>query len=361
MGSAGRWRHAQHDRTHQQALQAVRSLRRPRLQPSPRPRISCRDRSSDEVAEAAVHPDSLDRQPRRGSPLLRMAGQALLPAAPRSRLFERPTQRARRREEVSFRDRHLGPRRDPRSTRSRRDTVFIERGRHARRSQGCDTDVRLLARRAGRPQSPDRPRSTNLLGHVQSAGGGSMSTLQRRRGNVIVNPLRARRHRPLRRPDASDRDLGRVPAQWLRSSMPSALTGRLRRSSSRPSTPTPDARAEALVAPAGDAGADSMEPCSYGSRRIIARRTAADFRQRSCRASLYDSIYAPGTRQNRLGAPGHYRFFLAHGFDASRLPAGHQSPADRGRRHARKPRRRGRRRSPRPSSQGLFESPVEMP
>jgi hypothetical protein len=37
---------------------------------------------------------------------------------------------------------------------------------------------------------------------------------------------------------------------------------------------------------------------------------------------LYDSIYAPGTLQNYVGVPGHYRFYLGHGLDASRLPAG---------------------------------------
>ena len=36
-------------------------------------------------------------------------------------------------------------------------------------------------------------------------------------------------------------------------------------------------------------------------------------------ARLYDSIYAPGTKQNYVGDPGHYRFYLAHRFDASKL------------------------------------------
>lgn len=61
---------------------------------------------------------------------------------------------------------------------------------------------------------------------------------------------------------------------------------------------------------------------TLGSRRIIARRTAADFRRTLMPGRLYDSIYAPGTRKNRPGAPGHYRFYLAHGLDTSRLPAG---------------------------------------
>ena len=36
----------------------------------------------------------------------------------------------------------------------------------------------------------------------------------------------------------------------------------------------------------------------------------------------YDWIYAPGTFQNRKGHPGHYRYYLAHGFRASQLPTG---------------------------------------
>jgi hypothetical protein len=36
----------------------------------------------------------------------------------------------------------------------------------------------------------------------------------------------------------------------------------------------------------------------------------------------YDAIFAPGTSQNWVGQPGHYRYYLARGFRASRLPAG---------------------------------------
>lgn len=61
---------------------------------------------------------------------------------------------------------------------------------------------------------------------------------------------------------------------------------------------------------------------TLGSRRVIARRTAADFRRVMMPGRLFDSIYAPGTRKNRPGAPGHYRFYLARGLDTSRLPAG---------------------------------------
>jgi hypothetical protein len=36
----------------------------------------------------------------------------------------------------------------------------------------------------------------------------------------------------------------------------------------------------------------------------------------------YDRIYAPGTRQNYVGSPGRYRFYLVHGLDTSRLGDG---------------------------------------
>jgi hypothetical protein len=61
---------------------------------------------------------------------------------------------------------------------------------------------------------------------------------------------------------------------------------------------------------------------SHGSRGVIARRTAVDFSRAMLPPGLYDSIYAPGTDKNGPGAPAHYRFYLAHGLDASRLPAG---------------------------------------
>ena len=37
---------------------------------------------------------------------------------------------------------------------------------------------------------------------------------------------------------------------------------------------------------------------------------------------MYDAIFAAGTTQNYVGAPGHYRYYLARGFRTSRLPAG---------------------------------------
>ena len=37
---------------------------------------------------------------------------------------------------------------------------------------------------------------------------------------------------------------------------------------------------------------------------------------------LYNSIYAPGTEKNSPGAPGHYRFYLAHTWSTTVLPDG---------------------------------------
>jgi hypothetical protein len=61
---------------------------------------------------------------------------------------------------------------------------------------------------------------------------------------------------------------------------------------------------------------------AQGSHRVVASRTAADFRRIMLPARLYDSIYAPGTVQNFKNTPGHYRFYLSHGFNASRLAQG---------------------------------------
>ncbi|MEK6276086.1 MAG: M23 family metallopeptidase [Actinomycetota bacterium] len=60
---------------------------------------------------------------------------------------------------------------------------------------------------------------------------------------------------------------------------------------------------------------------SHGPRPIVRPQTAVDF-SRQLPSERYDSIYAPGTFQNRLGHPGHYRFYLAHGFRASQLLTG---------------------------------------
>src|SRR5262245_2597046 len=60
---------------------------------------------------------------------------------------------------------------------------------------------------------------------------------------------------------------------------------------------------------------------SHGGRLIRTERTIIDS-DHMLPARVYDAIYARGTAQNWVGAPGRYRFYIARGLDASRLPAG---------------------------------------
>jgi hypothetical protein len=55
---------------------------------------------------------------------------------------------------------------------------------------------------------------------------------------------------------------------------------------------------------------------------VLTWHIAADFRTNWIKGSRFDSIYAPGTTQNRALASGRYIFWLAHGFDIHSLPAG---------------------------------------
>jgi hypothetical protein len=56
-------------------------------------------------------------------------------------------------------------------------------------------------------------------------------------------------------------------------------------------------------------------------RQAIAGRTVIDS-DHMLDGKMYDAIFASGTTQNYVGQPGHYRYYLARGFQASRLPAG---------------------------------------
>jgi hypothetical protein len=55
---------------------------------------------------------------------------------------------------------------------------------------------------------------------------------------------------------------------------------------------------------------------------VRAWHAPVDFRRRMLERSLFDRIYAPGTRQNRAGRPGLYRFYLAHAWDTRLVPDG---------------------------------------
>ena len=56
-------------------------------------------------------------------------------------------------------------------------------------------------------------------------------------------------------------------------------------------------------------------------RVVLGWRTAADFRRTIPPASGFGGVYAPGTTQNHVRAPGRYRVLLAHGLDGLRSGA----------------------------------------
>jgi hypothetical protein len=158
-----------------------------------------------------------------------------------------------------------------------------------------------------------------LLGYICDEGGGRHVHLAERRNDEYLNPLRPGGIGPYvdRTPptlaSVEFRGKGRVLA-------PDALTGRVKIVvEAFDTTPiiVPKPWSNLPVTPAR-----IRWSITHGSRSIRAPRTAADFSRRMLSPKLYDSIYAPGTLQNYVGAPGHYRFYLAHGLDASRLPAG---------------------------------------
>lgn len=59
-----------------------------------------------------------------------------------------------------------------------------------------------------------------------------------------------------------------------------------------------------------------------GRGAVIAWRTAADFRSYMLPASRFPTVYAPGTRQNHEGQPGHYCFYLDRGWKTRALRPG---------------------------------------
>jgi hypothetical protein len=58
------------------------------------------------------------------------------------------------------------------------------------------------------------------------------------------------------------------------------------------------------------------------ARVVVPWTVAADFRSTLVPGDRYDSVYAPGTRQNHPNEPGLYRFWLARGLDTTRFPDG---------------------------------------
>jgi peptidase M23-like protein len=55
---------------------------------------------------------------------------------------------------------------------------------------------------------------------------------------------------------------------------------------------------------------------------VVAWRTAIDFRLHILPSSLFGSVFAPATLQNRASSPGRYVFYLARDVDTTRFPNG---------------------------------------
>lgn len=60
----------------------------------------------------------------------------------------------------------------------------------------------------------------------------------------------------------------------------------------------------------------------HGTEVSRSWHTPVDFTSRLLPQSDFSRIYAPGTRQNHAGAPGSYRFYLAHTWSTAVLPDG---------------------------------------
>jgi murein DD-endopeptidase MepM/ murein hydrolase activator NlpD len=158
-----------------------------------------------------------------------------------------------------------------------------------------------------------------LIGYICDEGGGRHVHLAERRNGDYVNPLR---------PGGIGPYVDRTPptvasVHFLRKGSelaPDALTGRVAIVvEAIDTTPmlVPAPWSNLPVTPAR-----IRWSIARGSHRVVAPRTAVDFRYKMIPASRYDSIYAPGTEQNHVGEPGHYRFYLSHGLRSSRLPDG---------------------------------------
>jgi Peptidase family M23 len=82
------------------------------------------------------------------------------------------------------------------------------------------------------------------------------------------------------------------------------------------------------VAPPGEWAATRVTPAllrwrlTYEGRTVVAWRTAIDFRLHILPSSLFGSVFAGSTVQNRAARPGHYAFYLARSVDTRRYGNG---------------------------------------
>jgi Peptidase family M23 len=157
-----------------------------------------------------------------------------------------------------------------------------------------------------------------LLGYIVDEGSGAHVHFAERAHNRYLNPLR---------PGAMGPYVDRTPptilsVEFLRHGQelaPNELTGRVDVVAEIVDTtpmlvPAPWTRMPVTAA-------RIRWSVSQGARSVVASRTVIDS-DHMLPGKMYDAIFAPGTRQNWVGAPGHYRYYLARGFHASRLPAG---------------------------------------
>ena len=190
---------------------------------------------------------------------LRLAGQAVPPAAPCPRVLRRPAHRddaEGHAQQLPLRDRHLVPERHGRlrdARRRRAARVVPARDRLGRRSRRPHR-VRVLAHQAGRPERPacDRVRHGRRLGRA-TVGARALLRAARR---CLRQPAARGRSRPVRRHDdavgqAAPRG-GRRPPRVAWHAAPSIW-------SSRPTTRRPSAFPDA------GAASPSRRRCSAGA------------------------------------------------------------------------------------------------
>lgn len=197
--------------------------------------------------------------------------------------------------------------------------VFIRRGRMAVAVRGSS---RTFGYWHVRPavRNHQRVSQHQLIGHIIDEGGGwHVHLAERRNGGDYVNPLR---------PGGIGPFVDRTP--------PTVASLEFLRNGRQVDAKTLTGRVDIVVEAFDTTPLVVPKPWSnlpvtpavirwsigYGSRHVVARHTTVDFSQVWLPPTQYDRIYAPGTVQNFVGAPGHFRFYLAHGFRASRLPDG---------------------------------------
>ncbi len=244
-----------------------------------------------------VHPDSHHRPSRRGSRLVRMAGQALQPPAPGPRVPERPTPQRRRRTRASISASTSRLLTAPRSTRSRPErssslaAAAQSRVKGATRTFGYWHIVPAVRNRAaGSPPPTARTRAARRRPRPS----------RRARRGRLLNPLR---------PGGIGPYIDRTPptvasVEFLRN----GPTDRPRRPEGPLRHHRRGLRHDPMLVPdpgrtAGDAGTDPLERRLTAHAPSFLRRRRSDSSRQLRARSVYDSVYAAGYRQNRAAVP----------------------------------------------------------